>query len=118
MTDINEIIKKLDDNAKFVADLQKALRSYVTNKELPLEERFRVWEKYCEKEEHPWIIESGILREMIKGEDLNRYQEYDYEYFLDSFDYFSDKHNNKYGSYEDFKEYLIEENFGSFVMDW
>ena len=100
------------------------LRQYVTDKSFPIEERFKVWSKWCKKKVHGWVINesnAGIFGKMVQEYrvDFNRYVEYDWEYFLDSFKDIYDKLQEEYGvTMDDVKEALIETNFGSFTMDW
>ena len=100
------------------------LRQYVTDKSLPLAERFDVWSKWCKKEEHGWIInedQAGLFGKVVDDGSLSfdRYREYDWEYFLTRFKDNYSKLQERHGvTLDDVKEALIETNFGSFMMDW
>ena len=83
-------------------------------------------EKYCKKEEYGWIIHKGkfgIIGQLVDDgwpQDYERYREYDWEFFLEAMDdeyYREDKYCPKI-SVGEFKEMLIETNFGSFMNDW
>jgi hypothetical protein len=125
-----DIIKQLDYHKKFLheKDTQEKLREFVTNKNKSLDERFRVWSEHCDKKEERWILhkgEYGIIGNMVDAcwpIDYDRYRIYTWEYFLDYIENINDYDDlpstiNK-PSFDEFKEMLIETNFGSFTMDW
>jgi len=115
------IIDTLEANARFRVQVQLVLRRYVTDKSLPLDERFPIWELYCDKKDRDLILskgEFGIIGDMVRDR-----KPYDYErgriYTWDDFlDYIQDEPEEFSVTVEQFKEMLIETNFGSFVMDW
>lgn len=126
-----ELIEKLDYWKKELEGkyTQEILRKFVTNKNNPLDERFRVWSNYCSKEEKGFLIhkgEFGVIGEMVDEcwpYEYDRYRTYDYEDFL----FHVEDHNNypddnpieiKIPTVNEFKELLIQTNFGSFVYDW
>ncbi len=121
---------------------QEHLREYVTNPDIPLEERFQVWIDFCDKKSHErldegevspigdWVEASGQLQYFgCKSERFYRGADYDWEFFLDQLvDHlddvekgirtsamFSDK---KVPTVDEFKEILIAENFGVMRYDW
>jgi hypothetical protein len=105
---------------------QPILRQYVADKSFPLEERFEVWSQYCKKEEYGCIIhkgEFGWIGGMVDDcwpDYYERYREYDWEFFLDAMqdDYYREDKNCPQITVDEFKEMLIETNFGSFINDW
>jgi len=132
-----ELIEQFDDYYEVLnrKETQQSLKEFVLNKENPLKERFRVWEEYCKKIDDPWIIHSGeygIIGEMIDKCypcEYDRHREYNYEVFLswivdaNEDEYESElwketMKNTELPSVDQFKEMLIQTNFGSFNMDW
>lgn len=118
------IVATLVAQKLFYLDSQPALRRYVMDKSFPLEERFLIWANHCKKNEGGWYpdaSEFGIIGKMVNAcdpMDYDRYATYDWDWFLD---YIQDDEDlaTKYGvTVDEFKEQLIETNFGSFVMDW
>lgn len=108
----------------FAKESQFALRGYVTDRTFPLNARFLVWSEYCVKKESgdsPGSNEFGIIGKMVNDRepiDYDRYAVYDWDWFLDQIQEDEDL-ATKYGvTVDEFKEQLIETNFGSFVMDW
>lgn len=132
---IEEAVAQIESNRIWLESMQPELRNYVTNKNIPLHKRFAVWSKHCKKSDDNWILHEGQFGSVGKYVDDNpdefsRYADYDWEYFLDRFeDGFADlradptnkwrlKVENYVGSLDEFKEQLIETNFGSFTYDW
>lgn len=133
---IDDICFIIDGDRKFYQDSQQRLRKYVTDKKYPLEDRFRIWSEYCEKEHQRWIInesEFGCLGKIIDDQALfadywceNRYRTYTWQNFWEKIqEYFTgDKWAKNedalqyVSSLEEFQETLINTNFGSFVYDW
>lgn len=128
---IDVVTKEIDDARQTIKNLQPTIRAFVTNKDFPLEERFRVWKDYAEKVEHDCIIggEVKVLGQMVEDQFPpyrfeDRHKEYDWCYFFYTVvDAFHEKWGNKdiinyVSSVDEFKEVLIETNFGSFYMDW
>lgn len=116
------IVATLQANRHFEATAQPALRQYVTDKSIPLEDRFAVWSQYCVKEEATWIPSSGdfgIVGDIVRDdpESFSRYAKYDWDDLLEL--YHGCELAEKYGiTMDEFTEQLIDTNFGSFVMDW
>ncbi len=104
---------------------QKVLREYVVTTHYPIADRFEVWAEWCKKKEHGFIHEADVplLGRMREDEEPNyyeRYQDYDWLFFLECFndEYEGADMREKYGvTVDDVKELLIEQNFGSFTMD-
>lgn len=118
------IVATLVSQKLFYLDSQTALRWYVTDRTFPLEDRFVVWANHCKKVEGGWYPganEFGIIGKMVndcKPMDYDRYAVYNWNWFLDQIQDDEDL-AAKYGvTVDEFKEQLIETNFGSFVMDW
>ena len=118
------IVATLQAQKIFYRDCQPSLRRYVTDKSHPLDERFAVWSEHCKKEEDgccPSAGEFGVIGDMFTAcdpYDYDRYAMYDWDYFLDTI---QDDENlqAKYNiTVDEFKEQLMETNFGSFLMDW
>lgn len=115
----SRIMDALRINALFHKKVQPTLRQYVTDKSFPLDERFLVWEAYCDKEHRdcaPARGEFGIVGNLVCDcipYDYERYRTYGWEDFIE---YAEDDEVGM--TVEQFKEILIETNFGSFVMDW
>lgn len=132
--EIESITNQIDDIEKLKSDSQKLFREYVTNKIFPLDDRFQIWKKYCEKEEHDCCIyesEYGAIGKLAEDYNnkgyLNRGRKYDYEWLLGwASDYIRyDCDYNKvpdseryFANIDEFTEQLIEYNFGSFTYDW
>lgn len=123
-----DLITRLNDCKKFITGAQPELRKIVTNKNKPLKERFKIWVEHCVKKEEPWVIHKnqyGTIGEMVDSGwpgDYDKYHVYTWEDFLryvENIDEYDDLPStiNK-PSIEEFKEMLIETNFGSFTMDW
>ena len=125
---IINIIRQLDDNKKFHKEVQGELRGFVLDKKNSLKERFRVWSEYCGKIHKSYIIhkgEFGIIGDLVDARwpsDYDKYREYTFNDFLDYIknldDYEDLPKHVKQPSTNEFKEMLIETNFGSFIMDW
>jgi hypothetical protein len=121
MSQITEIITHLQDNEKYHKYVQPALREYVTDTSLPLAERFEVWKQFCDKKKAPWVIhkgEYGKIGEWVDAclpYDYERYQVYDWVFFLN---FVHDEPEDAAMTEDQFKEMLIDTNFGSFRMDW
>jgi hypothetical protein len=113
------LVRALEDNARFQKESQPKLREFVTDKSVPLDERFRVWSTWCEKKDDGWIPargDFGIIGNLVRDGipyDYDRHRVYTWEDFLS---YAEDDEVSM--SVEQFKELLIETNFGSFTMDW
>lgn len=133
-TVVDDICFIIDGDRAFYNDSQKKLREYVTNKDYPLEDRFKVWSEYCEKKNKGWLVHESeffALGKIIDDQTLfakywceNRGATHTWKDCLDGIiDNFDDEDDKeevlKYvSSIEEFKEILIETNFGSFVYDW
>jgi len=115
----NRIVDALKANALFHKKVQPTLREYVTDKSIPLDERFPIWTAYCNKEERSFIVargDFGIIGDLVRDcepYDYERGCTYTWEDFLE---YAIDEEIDI--PVEQFKEMLIETNFGSFEMDW
>ena len=117
--------------AQTLEQSQEQRRGYVTKKNFPVDDRFEVWSEWCKKRDHDIICEVDVplLGKMVEDEEPNyyeRYQDYDWLFFLEAFvgcDMIDDNEavamREKYGvTVDDVRELLIRENFGSFRMDW
>lgn len=129
-----DVIKQLDCNKKFLheKDIQEELRIFVTNKNNPLDERFRVWSEHCDKKEEQWVIHKGqygVIGHMVDTcwpieYDKDRIYTFDdfigyvEDYYEDGEDEYNKPDGFKIPSVDELKEMIIETNFGSFVMDW
>lgn len=129
-----DIVKQLDYNKKFLheRDVQDELRVFVTNKNNPLDERFRVWSEHCDKKEEQWVIHKGqygVIGQMVDTcwpIEYDKYRIYTFDdfigyvkdYYEDGEDEYNKPNGFKIPSVDELKETLIETNFGSFVMDW
>lgn len=130
---------RLDREFERSDDTQKALRQYVLDKTLSLEERFDIWKDCCIKIDSPWVIHKdkfGFIGAMVDSQfpcEYDKYREYTWEYFFECVkDAIEDAEENDddYGrkalikaigkdiTLDELKECLIKTNFGSFVMDW
>lgn len=123
--EVLNIIYILDNNRQFKKNIQGTLRDYVTDKTYPLEDRFEVWSKYCEKDHKTWIVSEDQFGYV--GKHVNKYkrenvfyQRYKKYTYLDYLDMYCDEEDNGSGvkSFEDLQENLIETNFGYFILDW
>lgn len=100
--EIKNILLKIDELEKFKNDSQKVILDYCKNKLIPLKERWKVWEKYCFKQEEGYIIESEdfehpLLKYVCKvmnDNDNDRGREIDYTHFISKVEWF-DKHDYK-----------------------
>ena len=128
---INSVVVRLSDlKLELASQLEKSqeqLRDYVTDTNFPVDDRFEVWAEWCQKKEHGCVIHEAdvsLLGKMVDDEEPNyyeRYMDYDWLHFLECFtvDYESYKMQEKYSvTVDDVRELLIEQNFGSFRMDW
>jgi len=132
-----QIVEILEEAEKVRKDErnQELLMSYCLSDLYPLEERFDIWKRFCNKVESAWVIHKGdfgIIGEMVDNcfpYDYDKYREYDFECFLDWIEEANkDVEDFTYGwpsimkidlpTVDQFKEMLMKVNFGSFVMDW
>jgi hypothetical protein len=118
--------------AETLEQSQEQLRDYVTNTNFPVDDRFEVWSEWCKKRDHGCAIYEadvpllGKMRENDEPGCYERYEDYDWEHFLEAFagcDMIDDNEavamREKYSvTVDDVRELLIRENFGSFRMDW
>lgn len=133
--EINSLIKKLEDAEilKNSESTQKQLREFVVNRIFPLKDRFDTWCKFCNKQEKSWVIHKGqygIIGNMVDSclpYEYDRYKKYTWKDFLRFVKDYNEHKNEdwcnhpkefKIPSVDDFREILIDTNFGSFVMDW
>ncbi len=133
---IDIIIHTLDLQSSALAVLrgesQEQLREYVTDKSLPLEERFRVWIAFCDKKNHDRLDAGDVspIGDWVEAEldagTYSRYADYDWDHFLGLVkDYHRDPEfsqlretGRRIPSVDEFKEFLIAENFGSMHYWW
>lgn len=132
---IDVVTKEIDDARQTIKNLQPTIRAFVTNKDFPLKERFRVWEDYCEKNKQTWIAGSkyGKIAEFINNYSEDNYYEknstIDYECLINSVideiedaqHIDADEHDLEdliFPSVDELKELLIETNFGQCKIDW
>jgi len=132
---IDVVTKEIDDAKIVIKNAQPAIRAFVTNKDFPLEERFRVWSQYAEKNKQGWIIgsEYGKIAEFTTSYAEDNYYEkhstIDYEclinsaiseieeaHSIDADEY--DLEELIFSSIDELKELIIETNFGQCVIDW
>lgn len=123
---IDVVTKEIDDARALIKNTQPTIRSFVTNKDFPLDERYRVWSEYVEKTTDTWIAK-GIIGEYLGDKcadgDIDKYKLVDYDDILNYFSYDveqleENEEHSYFGSLEELKELLIEENFGSCEIDW
>ncbi len=121
---VEAIVKTIEGQKRFAQDMQPTLKKYVRDKSFPLASRFAVWSAYCDKQVGGWCPgtnEFGIIGKMVNAcdpMDYDRYATYSWDWFLDAITE-DDELREKYGvTVDEFKEQLIETNFGSFDMDW
>ena len=115
--------------------LQPALRRFVTNKDIPLGERFECWSRHCVKEYMGDITgnkNGGLIERMIDADCPMYFESRGMDFTWDHFIlYFEDDEKAKRTggwcenhlkqfdmTLDDFKEFLIAENFGYFTWDW
>lgn len=132
---VNEIERRYDNLQQDLESSQDQIREYVLDRDIPLEERWEKWTKLCDKEEHHWIInevEEPILGKWFRNNDYwleQRYRKFTWEDYLEAVEDCPFEEDawltttNKlimsdFNSVDEFKEYLIERNFGSFINDW
>lgn len=107
---------------------QDVLRAYVLNKDYPLDDRFEIWEEWCEKEYHDGVINNAdvpligaVVTEAIESDEFgytpDRYCDYDWNYFLDLFEDPDYRERFKV-TVGDVKEMLIKTNFKGYTHDW
>lgn len=110
-----------------IEDAQEPLRAFVTDKEFPLEHRFEAWAEWCDKTHHGHINEADVplIGKMVDDGEPFHYvnnEEHDWLFFLEIFSADDNEAREICKRYsvtiEDVKELLIEQNFGSFRMDW
>ncbi len=115
-------------------NLQPILRMYVANRYIPLDERFECWSFHCKKKYMGDIDgqAEGTLIERMVYDDCpecfeDRGRDYDWEFFIDRFKEDEEESDPRlranylqgYGmTFDDFREFLIAENFGYFTWDW
>jgi len=97
-----DIIMVLDNAAKLRDEVQDQLREYVCDKDIPLEERFRVWAEYCAKKHYSLLTSREFVRALMRRKIAppeRRHQFIWNDFVIKPLD--------------EMKEMLIEENFGS-----
>jgi len=113
------IIKQLDEFVDIKKRSQQILRDFVLDKSYPLEERFRVWTAHCDKNHYEWIIQDQqmpLISAWVHNDEPYEYYKYetwDWERYLGHI-----KGGELKYDVDEFKELLIETNFGSFTNDW
>lgn len=131
--DIHETILKLcsfkEDLGCLRAASQEKLRAYVTNKDFPLEERFQIWIDFCDKKYHDRLDAGDIspigdwVEADLESGFYQRGADYGWDHFLDLVEghhqapEFS-QIGKKCPTADEFKEFLIAENFGSMCYNW
>lgn len=117
---IDVVTKEIDDARQTIKNLQPTIRAFVTNKDFPLEERFRVWESYCDKDNSDIpnsiadkISESWALSYLFNIRDLH------YSELIETHTGYSTPAEleaiiEAFGSYDELRELLIQTNFGSY----
>lgn len=123
---IDVVTKEIDDARKTIKNLQPTIRAFVTNKDFPLEERYRVWSEYAEKESQCYIVGGLIgeyLGEMCAYAYIDRYSTIGYDDLVTMIsDDFSKLEEDEvhicFESVEQLKEELIKTNYGSCEIDW
>jgi hypothetical protein len=121
--DVEQKIKAIGDVLDNFYMLKEALQtdliSFTNDRNYPLDKRYEVWEKYCDKNHHGWTIHEGqfgILGKYVDdccGDgDMQRGRTYDYDWFLTRLV------ENEIYPEDVVKETLISMNFGSFCFDW
>lgn len=131
---VNCIVEAMELQKELNQQQQEILREYVTNKSYLLDKRFNIWSKYCDKRHYSYIIHEstvplvGFLVDqfselLFRDAFCNWFKTFYWSYFLDFVeDIFEDKEydgiKEKLVSTDNFKETLIQENFGSFIMNW
>lgn len=131
--DINLTISELRVLAQTLrtrrAEAQEQLRAYVTNKGIPLEDRFQVWVDLCDKKNHERLDAGDIspIGDWVEADlETGQYQrgvDYDWDHFLDLVQEHHDvpefsELEGDVPSIDEFKEFLIAENFGTMCYDW
>lgn len=129
-TKIDGIIEKLREAVKLRKDSQDALLMYCRDKSIHLDKRFPVWVDFVDKIHKSWGLSVddfppiGKWFRECQPVDYDRYVTYTWKDFLS---YVEDAvgANDKWNvwvkpikSVDEFKELLIEHNFGSFLHDW
>ncbi len=135
LEEVSVITKKIDELEDFIISSQETLREFVTDKTYGLDVRFDIWKNYCNKEHSEWVIdetEFGLIGTWVQHlvacyDYYEKGRTFDWEYFLGWVE--ENLYDEKWGtnreemlkdisSVDDFKEILIQTNFGSFINDW
>lgn len=126
---IDVVTKEIDEAKALIKNVQPTIRSFVTNKDFSLEERYRVWSEYAEKKIEPYLPgeEYGKISEFIKegtsDGDFNKYETVDHEWLVDYVEenlewWIEEEYELFFNSVDELKELLIETNFGSCCIYW
>lgn len=132
LSNIDELRSTAD---RMEAQLQPVLREFVMNRDIiPLAERFECWSRHCVKKYMGNITGSGdsLIDRMVKADCPMCYEtrgmDYAWDHFILHFE--EDEEVKQTGGWcnnhlkqfdltlDDFKEFLIAENFGHFTWDW
>lgn len=114
---IQEITNLYGHAASLELTLQPILRKYVTDKNVPLEERFPIWTRYGHKEDHGTSNVPGVIGFLLS----NGYGEWPlfgmitHDTLLDENEAYHSSPEDfdcVYISEDDFMEALMDENFG------
>ncbi len=129
-------IRRLTETVTIMeCQLQPDLQAFVNDKNISLDDRFKCWSQHCEKRYKGDLTarENGTLIEQMIADDCpmcfeNRGRDYSWDHFIDYFEEdersandgdWHEGHLKKYKmTLDDFKEFLIAENFGYFTWDW
>ncbi len=115
---IDVVTKEIDDARKTIKNLQHSIRAFVTNKDFPLEERFRVWSEYADKEhidmpDNRHGIINDYVDEQVGDAIYAKYETIEWDRLL-----YHIVNMDKLATKEEVMELLIETNLGSVHIDW
>lgn len=114
--EVRAAVQLIEHSKHNIKTAQIKLREYVTSEDFPLDKRFEIWSKHCEKRQHTYI--SSDVPEIVReaSDDYNfcywdRYRTMDWKNFLDlTIDMEKDV--------DEYKRQAIATNFGSMTLDW
>lgn len=113
----NLLIEQKRTIEKELKEISETAYKFATNKKIPLDDRFKVWDMCCEKKEHTYIYRAKQTKYPTLGIKLNNYyedcQRYQTVTYNDIIDWCCEDEE-----LTNLQEELIADNFGSCIMDW
>ena len=107
-------ITLIEDSRSTVKSLNKEILAYCQDKSNPFQARWTVWYDYVSKDNHPWIyhFNNKEVEDKISKYCINRYETVNLERIL------SIVEDVEETDIIALKEELMQNNLGSFKVDW